>query len=272
MIGSDPRWKLGWAAPSPDDLKLDEWIRLLDVLAESGYGGVQTMIGEPYHMESLRFTTLLSQRGLCLIGVRTGDILAHHGLRLSDPDPDRHRQAVSALCEVIDYAACFGKPKILVGMMQGKLQAGESITGALELIAEGLATAAKTAARHNMMIGLEPVNRYIVGYNRTIKDVKTLIKRIGAPNIQLLVDTFHMNIEEPSIAGGLMQASGIIGDVHLADNNRYPPGMGHFDFAEFFGALEQTEYQGFLTVECDPVPDSINAARQAAKHLQNWLG
>ena len=72
MIASDPRWKLGWAAPSPDDLPLDEWCKLLDVLAECGYGGVQTMIGEPYRMDSSRFQTLLDERGLCLIGVQTG--------------------------------------------------------------------------------------------------------------------------------------------------------------------------------------------------------
>lgn len=270
MIVSKPAWQLGWAAPSPDDLPSAQFSALLDTLQQAGYAGVQTMIGEPYRLTAEKFQRLLGERGLSLIGVRTGDIFAHHGLRLSDPDPHRRQQAVQALCEVIAYASMYGTPKILVGLMQGQLRQGESRDLALGFIAEGLSAAASVAQRYGMLIGLEPVNRYLVGYNQTIEEVQALIDRAGGGNLQLLIDTFHMNIEEADIPGSVMRAAGKIGDVHLADSNRRSPGGGHFDFESFFTALSQAGYRDSVTVECDPLPDPSTAAIWAARYLQKW--
>ena len=58
-----------------------------------------------------------------------------------------------------------------------------------------------------------------------------LIERVGAPNLGLLLDTFHMNIEEPFIEDSIRQAGDCIFHFHVADSNRWHPGAGHLDFA-----------------------------------------
>lgn len=271
MTASKMRWQLGWAVPSPDDIPEMELTRLLDGLNQAGYAGVEAMISAPYRMPVERFNRLLHDRGLNLLGVRTGDILTRQGLRLSDPDVFRRQRAVAALCDVIGYASAYGKPKILVGLMQGKIKDGEPIDQALDYIAIGLEASAATARRYGLTIALEPVNRYLLGYNRTIQQVLALISRTGQENLKILIDTFHMNIEEQNIAESVLQAGARIGDVHIADSNRLPPGKGHFDFDTFFNALQKTGYQGPLTVECDPLPDEIGAAAWSAQFLKKWM-
>jgi len=96
----------------------------------------------------------------------------------------------------------------------------------------------------------------------------TLVEQIGAPNLRLLIDTFHMNIEERSITAALVQGGSRIGHVHVADSNRRAPGLGHFDLAEFFGALRALGYVGDVTVECEYWPNQIAAARTAAGFLK----
>jgi sugar phosphate isomerase/epimerase len=249
-----------------------EFDSLLDALAEAGYAGIEAMIAAPYALPAGTLRQRLSERGLQLIGVRTGGIVEQRHLYLSSADPMVRMRAVSALCEVIEYGAEFGQPKILLGLMQGRLEADVALGDALGWIAEGLAHAGEVAARLGLEIGLEPINRFILGYNSTVSAVLALIQRIGADNVRLLVDTFHMHIEERSIAGALFEGGARIGHVHLADSNRRAPGLGHFDFAEFFGTLRALGYTGDLTVECEYWPNQIVAARMAAGFLSSIVG
>ncbi len=249
-----------------------EFDLLLDALAEAGYAGIEAMIAAPYALPAGMLWQRLSERGLQLIGVRTGGVVEQRHLYLSSADPMVRMRAVSALCEVIEYGAEFGQPKILLGLMQGRLEAGVALNDALGWITEGLARAGEVAARLGLEIGLEPINRFILGYNSTVNDVLALIQRIGADNVRLLVDTFHMHIEERSIAGALVEGGARIGHVHLADSNRRAPGLGHFDFAEFFGTLRALGYTGDLTVECEYWPNQIVAARMAMGFLSGIVG
>ena len=82
--------------------------------------------------------------------------------------------------------------------------------------------------------------------------------------MKLLLDAFHMNIEEVSIPAAIRQAGRPAGSLPFAsDSNRHAPGMGHLDYEEITTALHDIGYQGWLSAEVLPLPDDYSAARQA---------
>ena len=106
----------------------------------------------------------------------------------------------------------------------------------------------------------EPVNRYETSLVNTVAQGLELIEQVDESNLGLLFDTFHANIEEPSIERSLIEAGTRLFHVHVADSNRWHPGAGHLDFATFFGALSNTGYTGFVSGEFMPLPDPDTAA------------
>ena len=88
-----------------------------------------------------------------------------------------------------------------------------------------------------------------------------MVDEVNSSFIKLLVDTFHMNIEERSMTESIKPAKGYIGHVHFSDNNRLAPGQGHIDFRSIAKILQAIDYQGFVSGEILPEPDGETAAR-----------
>ena len=88
---------------------------------------------------------------------------------------------------------------------------------------------------HGIRLALEPINRYETTLINNAAQGLELIERVGADNFGLLLDTFHMNIEEPSIEDSIRQTGDRIFHFHVADSNRWYPGAGHLDFSPSCG-------------------------------------
>jgi sugar phosphate isomerase/epimerase len=95
--------------------------------------------------------------------------------------------------------------------------------------------------------------------------------QVGAENFGLLLDTFHMNIEEPSIESSIRACGDRIFHFHVADSNRWHPGAGHLDFASILSALRETGYGGYVSGEFMPFPDADTGARRAIEHLRPMM-
>jgi D-psicose/D-tagatose/L-ribulose 3-epimerase len=74
-------------------------------------------------------------------------------------------------------------------------------------------------------------------------------KRVDSPNCKLLIDTFHINIEEDSIRGAIVETGSLLGHFHLGEPNRRPPGRGRMPWPEIFGALREINYPGAVVME-----------------------
>ena len=105
----------------------------------------------------------------------------------------------------------------------------------------------------------------------SVAEGAALMERVDRPNMKLMPDIFHMNIEDPSIGGELERHAPRIGYIHVADSNRLAPGQGHTDFQAFFQSLRRMRYDGWLSVEILPKPDPDTAARQAAEFLRPMI-
>jgi sugar phosphate isomerase/epimerase len=95
-----------------------------------------------------------------------------------------------------------------------------------------------------------------------------LISTVGMDNFGLLLDTFHMNIEEPIIEESIQLCDNRIFHFHVADSNRWYPGGGHLDFESILKKLHETGYKGFVSGEFLAHPDSDTAAKNNIKFLK----
>ena len=106
-----------------------------------------------------------------------------------------------------------------------------------------------TAQRDQIALGLEPVNRYETYLSNTIADTLARLNAIGAANVTIHVDTYHMNIEEPGFRGPLEQAGGRLGCIHCSESDRGVPGQGNVHWDEVFQGLKAIDYRGPLVLE-----------------------
>lgn len=107
----------------------------------------------------------------------------------------------------------------------------------------------KYAREHGVVLALEPLNRYSTPYCSTSTDAAEIVEAANSDSLGVLLDTFHMNIEEDSFAHAIERAGRRLVHAHLADNNRRMPGFAHIDFDTIFQTLKRIGYDRFLSFE-----------------------
>ncbi len=118
---------------------------------------------------------------------------------------------------------------------------------------------------------MEPINRFQEDFFHSILDCKAYLDKIQLSNVKMMIDSFHMNIEDSDMWGNIRQARDYIIHVHYSDSNRLAPGMGHFDFMKMTKILKEIEYKGYISAEILPVPDSYTAAKQTIDSMKFYL-
>jgi sugar phosphate isomerase/epimerase len=194
------------------------------------------------------------------------------GLCLCNPSAQVRSQVKERLFSLIELAAASSAP-LIIGGVRGSLSGGEAEKA--EQRASALVILRECAARAgdlDTQLFIEPINRYETNFVNSADEAMNLIDEIGHPAVRLLLDTFHMNIEEADPLATIRKAGSGLGYVHLADNNRRAPGQGHIDFPALIQALTEIGYEGYLSAEILPSPDDATAASQTARYLQPIMG
>ena len=102
---------------------------------------------------------------------------------------------------------------------------------------------------HGITIAVEPLNRFETYFLNTAADAEKLAAEIDHPNVGVLFDTFHANIEEKDVAAALRSVAPHLKHVHACENDRGTPGSGHTDWPGVFRALGELRYDGWVTIE-----------------------
>jgi D-psicose/D-tagatose/L-ribulose 3-epimerase len=108
---------------------------------------------------------------------------------------------------------------------------------------------AEKAAASDITLGLEFVNRYETNLLNTAAQTVEYIQEVGAPNVVVHLDSYHMNIEEANFRDPVFDCGDRLGYVHIGENHRGYLGQGHVDFPELFRALAEVDYDGVITFE-----------------------
>ena len=250
------------------------WDSLADGCREAaarGFDAVEVFPPSADAIDPRELRTLLDDNGLSLAAVGTGAGWVKHKLSLTSPDGAVREKALGFVRSIMDLAAPFEAPAI-IGSMQGRWGDGVTKPEALRHLGHALFKLDTHAADLGTTLLYEPLNRYETNLINTLGDAATLLTGIGAENVKILADLYHMNIEEANLADAIRNAGARIGHVHFADSNRRAAGLGHTDFLPVISALVEIGYAGYLSAEVLPLPDSDTAARQTIATFRQIVG
>jgi sugar phosphate isomerase/epimerase len=238
-------------------------------IASLGYDGVELAIRDPRLIDLDELERVVRSHHLTVPAIGTGQAWGEEGLSFTDPDPAVRRAAIERIKSHAPVAARFNA-LIIIGLVRGTLRpkSGVDHAQAMNWLVEALQECCTAAAPLGVGLALEPINRYETTLINNAAQGLELIERVGADNFGLLLDTFHMNIEEPRIEDSLRQTGGHIFHFHVADSNRWYPGAGHLDFRSILKTLLDTGYTGFVSGEFLPMPDANTGAQKAIEHLR----
>jgi len=235
--------------------------------ARWGADGVELMTTHPTELDRARIQTALKDNGLEVAAVASGGLAFSLGLSLLNGDAEIAKRANASLYDLIDLAGDLGVPLVTIGSFRGRLAAGGE--GARQRLVDILRQSAEYAQQSAVRLVLEPLNRYESDLIANAEQGLAFLEEVNHPAVGLLLDTYHVNIEESSWTEPfrqLMQA-GKLWHVHLGDNNRLPPGQGLIDFAAIMSTLHQSGYAGYLSAELLAKPDPDRAARQTLQYM-----
>ena len=236
-------------------------------IASLGYDGVELAIRDPKLIDLELLDGLVRKYSLSVPAIGTGQAWGEEGLSFTDPDSGVRYAAIERIKSHIPVAAHFGAV-IIIGLLRGIVKPGVDHAQAMDWLVEALYECSAAAYKHAVGLALEPINRYETTLINNAAEGLDLIERVGATNFGLLLDTFHMNIEEADIEASIRACGERIFHFHVADSNRWYPGAGHLDFASILEVLFATDYKGWVSGEFLPQPDVATAARKSITNLR----
>ena len=243
--------------------------RSIGVAAELGFDAVEIFAPGVEALDSDQLGKWLDSAGIGLCALGTGAGWVKHRLQLADAEESKRKQARAFVGDVIDFAGQFGASAI-IGSMQGPSGQTPDRDTSLGYLAEALEDGGQRAAKHNVPLIYEPLNRYETRQCVTVAEGVSLLDSLESNNVQLLCDLFHMNIEETDIAAALRAGGDHVGHIHFVDSNRRPAGQGHMQYGPIMDALRDIAYEGYLCAEAFPYPDPHEAARQTMRAFCYW--
>jgi sugar phosphate isomerase/epimerase len=236
-------------------------------IAKWGYDGVELAIRDPKLVDADELIRIVSACGLEVPAIGTGQAWGEEGLSFTDPDPVIRRAAIARAQSHIPFAVKSGAV-IIIGLLRGITRKGISQEQAMEWLVSALRECCTAALPFGVRFALEPINRYETTLVNNAEQGMELLDRVGAANMGLLLDTFHMNIEDAVIEDSIRMCGDRIFHFHVADSNRWHPGAGHLDFRSILETLFATGYQGYVSGEFMPLPDADCSAQRGITYLR----
>ncbi len=241
----------------------------MQVAAELGYDGVELNLLDSDRLDQDAILVRIHNLGLEVPSIGTGQSYFHENLSLANLSPQSQIAVRERLCGHVKFASRLGAAVVL-GSIRGKLNthSPETRLAEYDIAIDAVRELADFASPLGVSLTIEPINRYETNFLNTVAEALEFVHAVGCPNVGVLADTFHMNIEERQIVDSLKTVGSLLSHVHFADSNRYAPGMGHLDFGVITKALVELGYDGYVSAEIIPVPDSRGAAMAWLKTIR----
>ncbi|MDX1963341.1 MAG: sugar phosphate isomerase/epimerase family protein [Pirellulales bacterium] len=238
--------------------------------AKHGFDGVEIFPPAAAAISVVDLKKLLRRHELQVAAFGTGAGWLRERLTLTSPHKATRQKAVRFIQEMLELGGKFGAA-VIIGSMQGRVEPEVERAVALDWLHDGLASLADIAAQHSVTLLYEPLNRYETNLFNRLADTAQWLQTRELVGVKILADMFHMNIEEANSALAIHSAKSLIGHVHFADSNRRAMGFGHTKFKTLVSALHKIGYDGYLSAEIFPWPDSSAAAKQTMTALRQVL-
>jgi len=223
----------------------------------AGLEGVE-LFGDVDGTNPAKALEVLSAAGLSVFSITPGDA------DISHPDVTVRSEALAYYDRLMDWASALGTPIISCHGQVGRIKPVTSQAHEDDLLIGSVAQICQMAASRNLTVVFEILNRYETHQIRTVAEGLGLLDAVGAGNLKLLPDAYHMNIEEADPAAALRAGGDLIGLYHAADSNRGAVGAGSTDFGSHLRALDQAGYNGPIIFETNaPGPNPFTPDKGA---------
>lgn len=226
-----------------------ETLGLIDKIAAMGFDLIEVCIEEPATIDTDRIAERLAAAGIAatVCGAFGPD------RDVSSDDISVRRSGLQYIKRCVDIASALGAPMVAGPMYSavGKtaLVGPEKRRQQRDWAAENLREAADYAADLGVRLAIEPLNRFETDLVNTVEQGIDLVGQIGRSNVGLLLDTFHMNIEERSVPTAIRRAGPHIFHFHACASDRGVPGRDHLPWNEIRDALADVGHVGPWVIE-----------------------
>jgi D-psicose/D-tagatose/L-ribulose 3-epimerase len=238
---------------------LEKDLPLLEKCKALGFDAVEIIPFDPDHFPAAKVRRAAAELGLV---INTG-----YGMpaeyNIISPEARVRRNGIEFSKRLIDLSNEAGA-RIFGGMiycgwgyLTGRMRTEDEWKWAVEGYRE---IASYAQACSELILGIEPVNRFESHFINTAADAVRFVREVGLPNVRVHLDTFHMIREEDSVWEAVLETGPLLGYVHACESQRGIPGTGLVPWADFFRALRRVGYDGCVTIESFD-PDMENIAK-----------
>lgn len=229
-------------------------------LAEAGFDGVE-LAGGLQRFQPEEVNDILGDHGLTVLSLTPEDVdLAH-------PDDRVRQEAKDYYLSLLDFAAAVGAPVVSCHGAVGRIRALGPYEEEYRHFISGVRRIAARAGELDLQLALEVLNRYESHLLNTAAQAVQFVEEVDVPSVGILLDAYHMNIEEADPAGAILDAGERLSLFHAADSNRQAVGRGHTDFQALTRALRRVGYTGNVILECTATgPDPFTPVKG-----EGWL-
>ncbi len=255
-------------APSTVPILLQgDIIECLKKASELGYNGIERHLRETEELDYAAIHEACAQYNVRLGQIITGRLKLEGMADLIDDRTYITDAAMAGMKKYIDMCEKLGA-NLAIGCVRGFIPDLSKEKFYLNRLAKNIKELCIIAAEKNVRVSIEAMNRFEINtFNRTHQLVD-FINEYDIPNCYVHLDTFHMSLEENDPVAAIKLAGDKLGYFHLADNTRWYPGAAQIDFKSQLKALEEINYNGWLSVECSPYPDWETAAKNALAYIR----
>ena len=269
--------KIGFSIGTPEvntprlPAQQGDFAKNLSVLSEFGYDGVELSVCRPAELDIASLENEITKRDLEVASIHTAAMGFQDKIWLCHPDDSIRVEALKRLKAAIDMGAHFSAD-ILVGSFRGRLDSSEDRAQSMIWMRDAFQQAADHAAENGVRVLFEPQAKFSVDFGFTAQDGVAFAEELNSPGFGIILDTFHMNIEDKSFAKSIFDAREHLYYLQISDSNRLYPGAGHVDFNEIINSLHAIGFTGYLSLQILREPSYEKSAELGIMHLRSLIG
>jgi D-psicose/D-tagatose/L-ribulose 3-epimerase len=227
---------------------------LFDRMKAAGMDFCELLVPEEGELEAADVGHAAKQAGLSLVLAAR----INPQRNLASDEAERHRGGIAYLKRCVEIAAdagakiiggpIFGSPLVFAGRAPGPIEEPERLARIQRVVA-GLKEAGDYALQHGVGFAIEPLNRFETDFCNTARQAVELATQVGSPAVNVMLDTFHMNMEEDDLGRAIRRAADYLVHFQANENHRGYLGTGHINWVEICQALAEIHYLGPITLE-----------------------
>lgn len=223
-------------------LGIDEPEAMISKARELGLDGIQ-FCGTPSQYDAHELRALAHAQGMQIFAIDPFDCAPE------DPTQATAEGAIAFYRQAIDFARDAGAPWVTLQGLSAWTQNCENENAAWERLVSCIRTLETYATSQDIRLVYEVVNRYEVPMIRTFDECMRLLSDVGSSRIGILLDSFHMNIDETDPCAVIRRCGSRLASYHISDSNRGGIGSGHIDYLAQHRALQDIGFDGPVMVE-----------------------